>query len=712
MGPVYHPAMQCLLRRPLGGLLLALALVAGRAGSTKEFQDAAASLFGLTNVHVVRLTFTPEQWDALEPRRRADAGPGFGGRPGPGGGPDLSRAFEEGRAQRPGVAAMLGLDFEYVRAEVEIAGETLRDVGVRYKGNGTYLGSMNADKRPFKLDFNRFVKGRKFLGLKTLNLHNQVADPTYLREVLGYAAAREAGMPAPRTAYAKVYVRVPGRFDETFLGLYTLVEQVNDDFLENWFGTRKGLLLKPGSRESWNHRGEDWAAYERPLNVQENGSAADRAKLMAFIRLLHEADDETFAREAPNYLDLDNTALFLAWQAGMVNADSIFTVGQNYYAWLGPPSGRLHWWVWDLDQSWGSFGLQGSPEERLQLSIKQPYTGDNRIVARLLAVPEIQARYRRHLAALFDGPFNPAHLVPRIHALAAFLRPLVAEESPAKVAAMTRAIGLKDTPPAAADAPPPFLPNMAGFSLIEFIEQRPRHVRAQLAGDSEGLPFGERGFGGPPRGPGGRGPGGPGGRPGGGFGPPPEMVALPFLADGDRDNDGKLSPQEFAGLAETWWSRWDTNRAGRLNRDEMVAALNRSAFGPPGPGGGRPGGPGFGPPGAEPMRLRPAPAAPPGPPGGFGPGMFLAPLYFDAADADQDGLVTPAETQAQFARWAKGWDKDGDGLLTAAEIGEGFLGAMPAPGFGPGPRGGPPGGPGPVILPLNGANPPPPPPRP
>ncbi|HMO64213.1 MAG TPA: hypothetical protein PKE47_03125, partial [Verrucomicrobiota bacterium] len=133
--------MQRLLCRPFGSLLLALAALAARPAAAAEFQDAAAPLFGLTNVHIVRLTFTPGQWDALEPRRRPDAGPGFGG-PGPGGGPDLSRAFEEGRAQRPGVAAMLGLDFEYVKADVEIAGEKLADIGVRYKGNGTYLGSM------------------------------------------------------------------------------------------------------------------------------------------------------------------------------------------------------------------------------------------------------------------------------------------------------------------------------------------------------------------------------------------------------------------------------------------------------------------------------------------------------------------------------------------------------------------------------------------
>jgi hypothetical protein len=69
-------------------------------------------------------------------------------------------------------------------------------------------------------------------------------------------------------------------------------------------------------------------------------------------------------------------------------------------------------------------------------------------------------------------------------------------------------------------------------------------------------------------------------------------------------------------------------------------------------------------------------------------------------------LDDAGSVRVQFARWAKDWDKDHDGQLTATEIGEGMTGAMPLPNFGPGARSGPPGGPGLVVLPLDAANPP------
>src|SRR5688572_19305626 len=95
-------------------------------------------------------------------------GPGaFGPRGGRGGGFNL-QGPEGGRN---GIAARMGVEFTYVRGAIDFENASFSNVAVRYKGNGTFLGSRNSDKKSIKIDFNKFVKGQKLAGLATLNLH-------------------------------------------------------------------------------------------------------------------------------------------------------------------------------------------------------------------------------------------------------------------------------------------------------------------------------------------------------------------------------------------------------------------------------------------------------------------------------------------------------------------------------------------------------------
>lgn len=90
-----------------------------------------AALFGQTNVWTVHLKFTPDAWADLEPRliepldRDRDAALGL----------------RNPRAARNGLAGVRGLEFAWVRAEVEFEDLAFRPAAVRYKGNGTYLRS-------------------------------------------------------------------------------------------------------------------------------------------------------------------------------------------------------------------------------------------------------------------------------------------------------------------------------------------------------------------------------------------------------------------------------------------------------------------------------------------------------------------------------------------------------------------------------------------
>src|SRR5207253_7724212 len=112
-------------------------------------------------------------------------GPGFpppGGPGGPGGPPS------GGGPGGPGGPARI--EFKHVQGTLEFQGRTYKDVDVRFKGNFTYMASSGDLKRPFKIDLNEHVKGQNIDGQTTLNLANNVADPSKMREALAYAICR------------------------------------------------------------------------------------------------------------------------------------------------------------------------------------------------------------------------------------------------------------------------------------------------------------------------------------------------------------------------------------------------------------------------------------------------------------------------------------------------------------------------------------------
>ena len=103
--------------------------------------DESGSLFGLDNVIDVHIRIEPGEWAKLQPpadvRLDGEAvGEAFGDLIG-----DAMSGghFRSEKSTRPGLAGYLGVDHQYGRADVEIDGETVRGVGLRYKGNGTFI---------------------------------------------------------------------------------------------------------------------------------------------------------------------------------------------------------------------------------------------------------------------------------------------------------------------------------------------------------------------------------------------------------------------------------------------------------------------------------------------------------------------------------------------------------------------------------------------
>jgi hypothetical protein len=203
-----------------------------KGGNEKgEGASTAATFFQTTNMWTVHLRFTPEAWKAMEPNPSENPAPPVNGPEGP------NLLGHDGG--KNGLSAARGIDFKYVHADLEVGTNQLMDVAVRLKGNSSYMQVGKARKYSFKVDLNEFVKGQKLGSLTKLNFHNNVADPSWMNEVLSYQLYRDAGVPAPRTAYAKVYVTVPGEHDRTYLGLYAMVEDVDRSFAWDHFGSKK-----------------------------------------------------------------------------------------------------------------------------------------------------------------------------------------------------------------------------------------------------------------------------------------------------------------------------------------------------------------------------------------------------------------------------------------------------------------------------------------
>lgn len=106
-------------------------------------------------------------------------------------------------------------------------------VGVRFRGNT----SLNAQKKSFKINIDKFVD-QNFYGLAELNLIGNQNDPSILRAKLCWDFFREAGVPACRTSYIRVYV------NGTYMGVYLNVEQIDNRFADVRFDDGTGNLWK------------------------------------------------------------------------------------------------------------------------------------------------------------------------------------------------------------------------------------------------------------------------------------------------------------------------------------------------------------------------------------------------------------------------------------------------------------------------------------
>ncbi len=386
--------------------MVALAgVVHGIAPAQEKPKADKVELFGLTKLWTFHLEISAKDWNAMQPTK---GGLPFDPTKKPP--PKEGQPFPPPKGDKPfpppGKGGPMKFEFEYVHGQLDIAGTKLKDVGVRFKGNSSYNAAALGLKRPFKIDFNHYIDEQTWQGFKKISLANNMADASQMREALAYQLFHEAGVPAPRTAFVQLSLSVAGKYDKEFVGLYTMIECVDKNFLKDRFASSKGLLLKPEGFGRLEYLGEDWSRYEERYQPKTDASAKQKRRLIEFVKLVNQDSDERFRQEIGNYLDVDEFTRFIAVNALVANLDSFLVVGHNYYLYLHPTTNKFLFIPWDLNHAYGGFPMVGPPEKQMDLSIMHPWAGKNPLIERLFEMKEVREMYLGHVRTLSKKSSN------------------------------------------------------------------------------------------------------------------------------------------------------------------------------------------------------------------------------------------------------------------------------------------------------------------
>lgn len=490
------------------------------------------------------------------------------GGPGGGGPPAFSLQGKEGL--RNGVAGAMGIDFKYVHADLEFEGEKLADVAVRYKGNGTFLESRASLKKSLKIDIKKYVKGRKLAGVSMLNLHSNVTDISEMNEVLAHRAYRDAGVPAPRTSYAKVFVTVPGKYDHKYVGLYSIVENIDSNFAEERFGTRKGLIVKPSTPTMFAYLGEDWKPYTRPYESKDDLTPEQKQQFISMCKLISNGTDAEFATEIGNYIEVDKFARYMSVLVWITDLDSLLDMGQNFYMHRDPKTKKFQFIAWDQDHSFGQFGMMGSQTDRENLNIHKPWMGEKRFLERMYKLEAFKKPYLASLAKLTNSLYKPERFAGQVDALGKVLRPAIQSEENTKLAKFDKIVAGEAIQ---GNGFGPF-PGPQVVPIKPFVKARGISIAGQLAGKIEGKSLGMGFMGGEDFGPG-------------------TFQAPAFMKSLDTSKDKKITHAEFVEGFAKWFTLWDTDKTNFLTDKKLRAGIDKSLAmgfgGPPDmdiPGGG------------------------------------------------------------------------------------------------------------------------------
>jgi spore coat protein CotH len=225
-----------------------------------------------------------------------------------------------------------------------------------------------------------------------------------------------------------------------YLGLYTLVEKVEDRMLAAQVGSDHGNLYKPwGDAARWPPvvasavplGTTSEADIESHFEKVTNGST-DWGDVVAAINALHadRADAAAWRASFEAHFDVQAFLRWLAANQTMMDWDAYGCMPHNYYVYANPSEGgRFLWLPWDLNEALADRKHDGCVPSSVMLDeIVSRSTSISRqwpLIEYLLADATYRASYQTYLRSLLDDAFAADTLKAQMQANHDLIAPYV-----------------------------------------------------------------------------------------------------------------------------------------------------------------------------------------------------------------------------------------------------------------------------------------------
>jgi spore coat protein H len=277
----------------------------------------------------------------------------------------------------------------WYEADFNLDGQNVKSVGIRSRGKS----SRDGDKPGILIDCGYFEPGQRLLGLKSLVLRNMASDGSFMRERLANKIFVRSGLAAPRMVSATVYV------NDKFVGLYTMTEPVDRNFLRSRFGATKGILFKYRWKEEWYF--EDRKRIVRQLfSLRGHVGKPSHSSIKDLVKAISNGSIVDIGEK----LDLEWTLRYLAVENAIGETDGVLGDWgvNNFYIYHGE-DGRFRLIPWDIETGFDD------PDHSIWNNAE-----DNCLTRGLFQHDKMRKRYRTVLWEVVKESVNEAWLVPEI----------------------------------------------------------------------------------------------------------------------------------------------------------------------------------------------------------------------------------------------------------------------------------------------------------